>query len=471
MAAAALGGSAAADAATRRVILELPDAGGAQAVALGDVTGDGRPDVVAAGRSGPDADGRLWIAQGDGAGGLRSVRGLQIPEGDDVEVVDVTRDGVADVVVAAGSELLVVKGRSLEVVSRLRIRGLVSALAVGDVTGDGIPDALVDSSEGRSTGLVLRGDGVGRFVPTSGRFAVPACIRGPDDVLLRDFNQDGATDIAVVNFCEATVTTALNGGPAGFPPGPTLIGPTYAVAFGDLDGDGRVDAIGSRGGKGSGLAMFFRGNGDGSFTSVSGWADRRGLFDLATADFDGDGLQDVVASQSFDAGPHHDDRGFTFLLGDGNLGVRRQVQIQLPLSKNVYDLAIGDVSGDGRPDVAGVLNTSATRGQLVLLSRIDTSGPLTAASGPADVRVARSTRVAVELAAPATVTVELAPRGGRAVQLARVRLPAGSHRVRIAVPHRSGRRPTMLGSRRLVVTARRGSVFASQRLPIILTGS
>jgi hypothetical protein len=80
-------------------------------------------------------------------------------------------------------------------------------------------------------------------------------------------------------------------------------------------------------------------------TPIVRWAGGRGVWGMATGDFDGDGNQDLIYS-------HGDPRGIDILLGDGKGGFRRANVEGLKLQSNtIYDIKIADVNGDGKPDV------------------------------------------------------------------------------------------------------------------------
>ncbi|QDV04989.1 ASPIC and UnbV [Planctomycetes bacterium Poly30] len=125
---------------------------------------------------------------------------------------------------------------------------------------------------------------------------------------------------------------------------------SWAAEFGDLDGDGDMDAFVLNEMDASSL---LRNNGDGTFTDVtrlSGLAGELGFFGVQAAfrDFDNDGHLDLLVS-----GEEH-----RLFLGDGALGFTR-VAAPFP-GPSVSSFALGDLNGDGFVDVyagyAGLVN-------------------------------------------------------------------------------------------------------------------
>ena len=443
-------------------VLELPGAGSGFAVEIEDVTADGRADVVVAGRdTDKDPAGRVWIYPGDGAGGLGSPREEPVgTQPHDLEVADVTGDGRPEILVLGGERVHVLGAGEVEVAA-------AESFAVGDVGGDGRPDLVLDKVFGG--GQVLAGDGSGGFAPSAATFPVEGCISGPGDVLLGDLDRSGTLDVAAVNFCRATVTFGLGSGGA-FTAGTPVHGATYAAALGDLDADGVLDLIGTRGGRRAGRISTWRGAGDGTYWPVRTGHDRHGFFDVSIADADGDGRSDVIASQSFDAGPAYEDRGFTVLGGDGAGGFTAQLEARLALRKSVYDLDTGDLDGDGRADAAGVLNYDADRGQLAILRRVRLDEPLRAARlSRAALRIGGRASVRVDVSARSRVSVEVVPQGGSPIVLAARTARPGTTTLRFRLARtRRGQTRLKPGRWQLRVAAVRRGVTASRRLPFTI---
>lgn len=143
----------------------------------------------------------------------------------------------------------------------------------------------------------------------------------------------------------------------------------------DLDGDGTLDLVHGPPRRGDGRPRIFRGRGDGSFRPEA-----RSLFpelpfdygDAASADFDGDGRPDLAF------GVHL--RGLVTLLQqtDGSFAVEHSSLSQRP-GEPVFSsraLAVGDLDGDGRPDLAAMGEgprldgRSKALGARVLLNRL-----------------------------------------------------------------------------------------------------
>jgi hypothetical protein len=124
-----------------------------------------------------------------------------------------------------------------------------SAMAVGDVNGDGTADLAVvarcgGSSDCSGPGVVsvLLGFGDGTFVGKKDY----AAGNGPSVVVSADFNHDGNLDLAVPGTLVAnSVSILLGNGDGTFQPklsSTTGLLP-FAAAVGDLNGDGSIDLV------------------------------------------------------------------------------------------------------------------------------------------------------------------------------------------------------------------------------------
>lgn len=231
---------------------------------LGDLDGDGRPDLVATipASTPPQPNvigdsGGLSILRQDGNHPGRFLPAVWVRSGGAAEaaaVLDVTGDGLADVVVADGvfanSRLLVLAqapaqpGALLAPVSVPVGTGHgFRDLAVADVDGDGRPDLVLAGYD--CVAVLLQQAGGGFAAPTF--LAAGLHVEG---VAAADLDGDGRVDLVAANAGNApdgtrggaSVTVFLQHLPGQFTA--TLIpAPDGArqVVVGDLDGDGRPD--------------------------------------------------------------------------------------------------------------------------------------------------------------------------------------------------------------------------------------
>src|SRR2546428_10053102 len=87
------------------------------------------------------------------------------------------------------------------------------AVTVGDFNADGKPD-LAAANAGSNSVTILLGDGRGGFVEASGSPIAAGTF--PFSIAAADFNADGRTDLAVVNYRSSNVTVLLGGGSGRF---------------------------------------------------------------------------------------------------------------------------------------------------------------------------------------------------------------------------------------------------------------
>jgi hypothetical protein len=267
--------------------------------ALLDLDGDGDLDMIVSNDS-PDPK---RVLHNDGSGVFTQVQTFGEPEWNTrhISVGDLNGDGLPDLLVAN-------RGGRGSTASYLCIgladgtfrdpctpvyEGSATTVTPADMNGDGHTDLVIPHRDGGQS-LVLVNDGTGVF---------PDTVRiGPADAAYRssrvgDFDGDGHNDVVVID--PRSGTGVFYGSPdGGFGPLAALGDEgtrPYAVLVADVDGSGSPDVI--VGYVGSAPTVFFN-DGPGTFTPVS-FGDAEGAaYGFAVADLDGDGLLDIAMARS-----------------------------------------------------------------------------------------------------------------------------------------------------------------------------
>jgi hypothetical protein len=230
------------------------------------------------------------------------------------------------------------------------------ALAGADLNGDGRPDLTVINRGSRFVSVLL-GNGDGTFQPerrvaaTAGEFPV-----------LADFNRDGRVDVANANGGTAEVSVVLGTGDGTFGPERDIVLGNGVLATSllaaDLNGDHAPDLAATD--YLSGVRVLL-GNGDGTFQPASSVSIGSYPQDLLAADFDADGLLDLVAPTDFPG------RVLSVALGNGDGTFQAPRSFGAGLAP--IAIAAADLNGDGAVDLAAA-NTES-RDLSVLLGNGD----------------------------------------------------------------------------------------------------
>jgi hypothetical protein len=266
----------------------LPARGQGNALAVGDVNGDGIPDIVVGNTSEGKSDPArpfLWLGDPGRRGHFIDATATHLAgvaaETQGVALADLDGDGDLDMVLAnqqPPNRLLLNdgKGRFTEAKGALELRVPLETreVHVFDATGDGHPDIVFFNITSNAQGWdkdpqtrLLVNDGKGRFRDeTDAR--LPKHRFSSWGGLPVDLDGDGAMDllvgaIEVPGFKPLQLRAWLNDGRGHFRDVTTtlvpasMVGRSWSMARGDLDGDGKPDAV--IGGWGTQLRLLLSG--------------------------------------------------------------------------------------------------------------------------------------------------------------------------------------------------------------------
>ncbi len=272
----------------------------AHAVAIGDLNGDGRPDVVTV-----NEDETISVFITKPGGTLRARRDY-----------------------LAGGE--------------------PAGAAIADLNGDGHADIAVAEQSGFVSVFLNKGDGaLGARRDYGGG-------SGPVSIAAADLDGNGSPDLVTTNA--GSVSVFRNNGDGTFAAKedyPVSGGDLVSVALGDLNGDGKPDVVTVDGG----IVAVLLGRGDGSFQAAH-THDALGALSVALGDLNGDGKLDVATANG---GPAIAIGGVSVLLnrGDGTLARSRTYEVlsrggpdRPDTPRDPQSIAIADLNGDRRPDLA-----------------------------------------------------------------------------------------------------------------------
>jgi hypothetical protein len=292
---------------------------GVDAVAVADLNGDGWPDLVVGINVGfgPPA---VEVLLNKGNGTFEAAVGYKADGYDiaSVAIADVNGDGKLDVIAVEEEEI----GKNHSAIAvwlgngdgtlgapvtyELTLDGTAAlSLAIADLNGDGKPDLVVtdDDNKGKFVIYVLLNKGDGTF---PSQVAYPSGAFGVS-VILGDVNRDGKLDaILASNFGSVSVLLGNGDGTFGTPAlYPTGLTEPWSVAMGDFNGDGAPDLAVTNalqsGNANSGKLAVLLNNGHGTFQApVIYGTGGRNAYSVAVAKLNQDGKPDLVVADGCD---------------------------------------------------------------------------------------------------------------------------------------------------------------------------
>lgn len=337
----------------------IPTGSRPEAVAIGDVNGDGRNDVVMTTSYyfDPTNDYHLHVFLQDASGKLEPVvkyptSGTYSNRPGSISIGDVNNDGRADIVVGNSQDSIEVflqnangglePGRRYPTVNSTSVK-------IGDLNNDGLLDVAAIGWGSGTVDIFFQNRGETFNPPVT--FSVTH--NGYDEIEIGDVNNDGLNDIIVMSgqglVPNIGVLLQQSGGTFS-PPAYYSVGSserTSGVALGDVNGDSLNDIVVSYGGNkpASHIGIFHQ-----NATNTLDPAESLESYDIpepvAVADMNGDGRQDIVTLHG-----GWNAMGVYLQQADGSLLPEQLMSIPYASHYNPQGLDLGDINGDGAADV------------------------------------------------------------------------------------------------------------------------
>jgi hypothetical protein len=320
-------------------------------VSLGDIDRDGDLDIVL-------AKGRHWpldnlILRNDGKGNFTPAK---LPAEADrtysAALADLDGDGSLDLVVSNDRPdrkvIYLNDGRgSFRTAGTFgRPEWSTRYITVADLNGDGRPDIVVANRSSNPAKpvpcFVCLNDGKAGF-PTE----IPLPTQSATIIVAADLDADGKIDLFVPHRDGGQSLIFWNDGTGKFSAAPGLVGPAVsnvrAAAAADIDGDGSIDLV--VGDAKTGMFLY-RGTGRRTFAEPFPLGAKSGApYSIGVLDLNRDGKLDLVVGRQ-------EARGSIFFNQSNAAKFRFEEGAWGDGQGAVYGLALGDLDGDGWPDIA-----------------------------------------------------------------------------------------------------------------------
>ncbi len=261
--------------------------------------------------------------------------------------------------------------------------------AIGDLDGDGKPDLAITNGSDNSVSVL-------RNTSTIGTISFAAKVdfttgSNPVCIAISDLEGDGKLDLAVTNLYDNDISIFKNTSTIGsisFAPKSDFTTGNYprSIAIGDIDGDAKPDLVVSN--NGSNTLSILRNSSTGGTISFALKSDFTigNPFSIAIGDLDGDGKPDVAVVNDDTVVSGSVLRNTSTI---GTISFAAKVDYATGLSRG---LAIGDLDGDGKIDLAV---TNYYHNTVSIFKNTSTSGSISFATKLVYVTGAASINVAI----------------------------------------------------------------------------
>jgi hypothetical protein len=247
-----------------------------------------------------------------------------------------------------------------------------SGLMTGDIDGDGKLDVITSNYNTTNMSVFLNTSS-GSTISFAAKVDFTTAIN-PLGIVIGDLDRDGKPDLAVANFLSGSVSIFRNTSTPGSVSfvSQTLTGFTSPreLGFGDMDNDGKVDLLVAD--EGSSAVWVCRNtspsSGTISFATAVSYSTATNPRGLSLGDIDGDGKLDVAIVNT-GAASVSVLRNTTLVPGTITFAAKQD----FACGSSPREVALGDIDGDGKPEMAASSNGSAS---LCVFRNTSTSGSI-----------------------------------------------------------------------------------------------
>jgi hypothetical protein len=229
-------------------------------------------------------------------------------------------------------------------------------IAAGDFNGDGNTDFVISNSYQNGVGVTVflsRGDGsLQPGVNYPGVTGTPL-----EFVTAADLNGDGILDLAATNYIDGTVQIFTGVGDGTFLTGNTYPtnasgSNTFGIAAGDFNGDGSPDlaVVNINWSSQTQDVGVLLNDTTGDFSNLTNYPLSAQAYEITAADLNGDGFPELIVPL------YNGSSGVATFAGSNNGTFGNELDISLANGlttyNNPYAATVGDLNGDGKPDLA-----------------------------------------------------------------------------------------------------------------------
>ncbi|HEV2111271.1 MAG TPA: VCBS repeat-containing protein [Gammaproteobacteria bacterium] len=339
----------------------LVDGSSVYSLVTGDFMGNGHKGIIT-------ADGSVWV--GDGTGNFTA--GPTVPTASYLAVADVNGDGKPDLIETYDNNQVAVllnitqPGDSVPSFAApvyFNAGNNAAVVTTADVNGDGKPDLIITDINAYTVNVLLNTTVPGSSTVTFGNFQAFPTGNGANWLAVADMNGDGKPDLMVLNNLDNTISVYINTTPnlatsASFTAQQVFSVGNFPnmVTTADINGDGSQDIVVANNSENT-ISVLLNTTPNGStaasFAAEETFPTGRVPDSVVAVDVDGDGRPDLVAANAMD--------GTISVLQNtttpGSSTASFASQINYTVGGDPENLVFADLNGDGKPDLA-VLNVS-----------------------------------------------------------------------------------------------------------------